>query len=858
MTIDGGGLNNQIKVRLAADAVVVKQAVAASPSLSPEVAERVNALALQISQTPSETELKDIDATLLQLKKTEVPHSILDPLHKMQNDGDLLYLNNYLTSPKITALVPERVKQIIARLTPDELREGLGEALLLSTVTQKGLTDVADILVRKQVITKDALESLILKTDAKDVIESAITLVEMTPGYDDSKLFMKAVKESCADAAQAILMRGFKGTSPFLSAEQRWIVQRYENLANKDPEEALRFLDRVIQLRGLALVFADFGGTSIWQIIHQLPPQKQDDYLAKIEAAYAIPQSQLKVLNKAESAFQKAKELHQLQQREQLSTIMKELEDFQWVADEGVIGFISDVVNRFEGLDRRLKAMKQLIESDSAIEKLHSDDFTLALELAIHDRRWNAVLRILPFVPYPLGRGSTNPAILFLLDKMKHLYQGGNSGEQAFHLSEALEKVPMSQEFSNLSDEEKGHLRPLLGNLQSALRLYTHWDSGVNEVLEVKDQQMAEVIAAAPIGHPVLIPCGSLQHATALMVEKVSATHASVYIFNSSEPVLHPKLKGKSQTFLAYDNVPLEKLTSSSLGAIAGVRHREIEELYTQLEPLGNKRPPSTNPDDYEQMQMQGSCTAQCLMAFLRHQLLQKMPGTSLEKMGAYKFLKARTIMHLAAPQLELLDPEIRGLAAGKIAQLSASLALYEIAKDEKKFSDYVERVCIILTEAGHPDLAKEVNGMKIESSFGRYALLRKCQALMYSIYDDVVRTKAFSRAPPEDFAYLGFLQNKFAHNSPSYLTAMEESWKRGDWIELRGEFCLFVNRFGHEQGSKWLIGKFPDTESVKDHLFLKILAPIVTNSQGLMSKLKEKRAHYLLKALKAASLKTG
>lgn len=66
-----------------------------------------------------------------------------------------------------------------------------------------------------------------------------------------------------------------------------------------------------------------------------------------------------------------------------------------------------------------------------------------------------------------------------------------------------------------------------------------------------------------------------------------------------------------------------------------------LEEIRAKFEASGVVEPPSSDPINYEQMQTRGSCSAQCLMAFIRNRIISSISGSPEHKLGVYKAIKA-------------------------------------------------------------------------------------------------------------------------------------------------------------------------------------------------------------------------
>ena len=181
----------------------------------------------------------------------------------------------------------------------------------------------------------------------------------------------------------------------------------------------------------------------------------------------------------------------------------------------------------------------------------------------------------------------------------------------------------------------------------------------------------------------------------------------------------------KYQTYIGYDNVPASDASNieyiRKMIALAKNASSQ-EEAYRILDEWavnGVKIPPSKDEQDYEQTQMEGTCSAQCIMAFMRYFIMKEASGSAWEKLGLYKEIKARVIKNLISPNLPHLSTVFKPIAEKIIQKYDYDLALLEFVKDEKAYCDAVEAL------ASSPDDEMVKQMLAATSIYERFALLR-------------------------------------------------------------------------------------------------------------------------------------
>ncbi len=163
---------------------------------------------------------------------------------------------------------------------------------------------------------------------------------------------------------------------------------------------------------------------------------------------------------------------------------------------------------------------------------------------------------------------------------------------------------------------------------------------------------------------------GSLTaHATALALEKDGVT-----VYNTGYGLgNHAKGTASPRHFQTHMTISYPQ-TENTLKRIASrcIYNTAPNDtlFYTFLRSLGTEEPPSQSPIDYEQVQKRGTCSAQCIMAFLRHYILTHVPGTDSERLATYKWIKSRMLRHLIDACKEGISPHLQEPITAKYQKL--------------------------------------------------------------------------------------------------------------------------------------------------------------------------------------------
>lgn len=331
------------------------------------------------------------------------------------------------------------------------------------------------------------------------------------------------------------------------------------------------------------------------------------------------------------------------------------------------------------------------------------------------------------------------PAFHMFLDKCipmisekESLWTGGQSDVHAFLLLNLFRSVLDDKRvIPTLTEEDKALVKAILDQVFQSFALF------IEKYKQNRQLAVREYCAFSQdpsIQFPILIPSGCASHATLLSIEKnPDGKTAKLTLFNTGKGIIehHPHFEGDVrhfQTWLAYDNIPLTEFTETFFMGVLNAKDREsIDELYVCFHEIGKKGipvPPSDSKQDYEQKQMQGTCSAQCLMAFLRYFIFAQAPGTLWHKLGFYKMLKATTFS-LAAPRLKNVDQRIQPFVDKKLKKQEYELKIAEIARDEKRVSICQQAVFGALEKIGEGEFIAKIRSVPPNTQWERFGLLR-------------------------------------------------------------------------------------------------------------------------------------
>lgn len=304
------------------------------------------------------------------------------------------------------------------------------------------------------------------------------------------------------------------------------------------------------------------------------------------------------------------------------------------------------------------------------------------------------------------------------------------------------------------------------------------------------------------IGQSILIPTGTEDHATAVLISRTDEASVNIFLYNTGEGIKrHPRWhrSNNMQTHIGFSGVPISTiLDQTHWDALfnKSSASSDEEQMYSTFESIlckgGTQLPASSYEEDYEQPQYSGTCAMHCLMAFLRHQALEIQEGSPEEKEAFYKCVKTHLLLSFYEQHQSEVDVTIQKQLETPLDKLKGEMILIQAAADP---SAYMEAL------AAHQALHHPSNDMPRSTFLSRYASLRKAAiSLANACYKGEV-----SEAQLQNNAFLQLAAAKYKHHCLifSYL-AMQIKNNCFD-----SEFCLYIlmkillTPFMRKQGTK-------------------------------------------------------
>lgn len=323
-------------------------------------------------------------------------------------------------------------------------------------------------------------------------------------------------------------------------------------------------------------------------------------------------------------------------------------------------------------------------------------------------------------------------------------------------VNEVVDDIKKERDDRELSEADQTLIQ-ILSSLASSIAITVELNSIQND--NVRQKLISKLLDTSPIDFPILLPTGSLGHSMVCCIKRKPHDKFQLTLYNTGDGVekYHHKSQNpdvnKYQTHLIIDDLDADVLKDPNIwDKFMEARWSEdVEAIYSwfkELSTKGKERAPSENPNDYEQKQISGTCSAQCLMAFIRHQIMEASSG-DLKKMGMYKLLKARTIFKLGSEDLEATDKLLKEHLSKKLELVGAEIALSKIAESGKEFESIFDSI------AKNNKALQKPTGV-----FERFAFLRE-----YALKMDDLKTGSIEENALLNYARLHKLHSKLKLN---------------------------------------------------------------------------------------------
>jgi hypothetical protein len=290
---------------------------------------------------------------------------------------------------------------------------------------------------------------------------------------------------------------------------------------------------------------------------------------------------------------------------------------------------------------------------------------------------------------------------MFMLDKLgSHLdsiYAGCTGYITASLLAGSLRNSLVAHEdFFKLDPALERVSQDLDETMVQLLSNYAVWDSKLLSNEEVIDQILCS-LSRLNQEDLLFIPAGSQEHAIGLSVEKTAADTFRITIYNTGEGIeWHPHRGEKVQTFLILDEVPQSSIFDRQawqelfrLRVVSDSIEPVYACIFNQLGAGGVPIAASQEKGDYESPQASGTCSAQNIMAFIRHRIMSITAGTPQEKLACYRIVKSLIFSNLSRNLMPGVAQELREISEKKLSKLTAELKLAYTIQEEVIFENY-------------------------------------------------------------------------------------------------------------------------------------------------------------------------
>lgn len=444
---------------------------------------------------------------------------------------------------------------------------------------------------------------------------------------------------------------------------------------------------------------------------------------------------------------------------------------------------------------------------------------------------------------------AANKIAHFLLDKAiiaplhgavrleKH-YQGGQTGEMALVVKTALTEASKEPLLPHVITEE------LIALLEGVV------NSDANNV--------SSKISAMQVGAKLLIPFSTSTHAVSVLIEKISPDKGRIVIYNTGASVnLHERWQvdetaqlgepAQYQTFFQVDDISWNELEANDwFSDLQRLKTQDLKlnQLYEKYEALGVKHPRSTDREDYESIQLHGTCSAQNLMAFIRHQTMTKTEGSKVEKKAAYKAIKAHMLHRFGEKELSLstLHPTIHFLGEKKLAKTAGELRMCTIAESSQAFLEAVAQFKRVLPK----EQFQETHAAPQATTWQRYGMLRNFSRQLSALW--IANPTAHTQSV-HAFQSAEALTDDWNENVARMHQLLTSSFKAKDY-EQAGELAvryIFITSYRPE-AEKWILQNMhPTPPASKPEEYAPLFDPLFKSFTDFPDRIK-KRAEYFEK----------
>ncbi len=452
---------------------------------------------------------------------------------------------------------------------------------------------------------------------------------------------------------------------------------------------------------------------------------------------------------------------------------------------------LRELFNKFSELIKNLKIGSITVNNLDVIDK------NLFKQYAAHQKEWEIVAKLTIMGHYQfnnitakinrhdLSQSSDDVELMgwhvnktifhFMMDKLmfqkSENYIASYSTNMAYSMINALKSMAKNEKL-NASLTEKSFTNT--ENFNKLSELLSEFIIFCELSPELAAQKILERIRNMKPGESVLIPTGSKEHATSLLVEKNGSGTFKLTQYNTGQGVLtwHARWENSTryQTHYIIDNIPMESIVNKDAWKEIFTNKSEAKDMNPtymnirdKLGKGGTVLPPSKHQEDYEAKQASGTCAMQNLMAFLRHQCMQMAEGSPAEKEAVYKMIKTNLFIAYHNDNLNEVDEVIQDNLPSVLRKLKAEIKLVEIAQGEKQFNEAMDQMKSLFSQMSKQDIFQQLTERNFDTTMARYAILRTASTILCEIWLENPNQPPPSNLSQLEVFDLGFA--KFEHH---------------------------------------------------------------------------------------------
>jgi hypothetical protein len=231
---------------------------------------------------------------------------------------------------------------------------------------------------------------------------------------------------------------------------------------------------------------------------------------------------------------------------------------------------------------------------------------------------------------------------------------------------------------------------------------------------------MMDSITHLQVGERILIPIGCKGHATVLLMTKTTDSTFALTHYNTSFGLKHHYTRNeegilfsKYQTYLTIENVPVESVLYADWKEnFLKLKSQEnmdfaYDWIRSKVGKEGSLLPAARFLDYYEVPQHSGSCQTQCLMALLRHQIMEMAEGNPPLKKAHYKQIKARMIAGYLRKNKELFSENLKPYVEMLEKKVEAERVLLKIAANKESMEKAIKAFEALFKKMGYTTAQK-------------------------------------------------------------------------------------------------------------------------------------------------------